>query len=249
MLFLALACAQPLPDHQGRPIAPVMSYLGADWLERPDRAEEEATDKMLRKLKVDVGDTVVDLGCGTGFHARRLKGLVGPQGTVHCVDLQSEMLERAGALAQAAGVELSLVQGAEDRIPVADDSVDHLLMVDVYHELADPSAMLTEMERVLDDDGVVHFVEFRLEGFSATHIKREHRMGLEQLRKELGAAGFDVVRVYDGLPSQHLVTARPRPGPPPQGAAAPRLEGPAPGPAAPGAPGAPGGFRAPGVGR
>ncbi len=45
------------------------------------------------------------------------------------------MLTQAGELAKAEGVELSLVQGAVDRIPVPDDSVDHLLMVDVYHEL------------------------------------------------------------------------------------------------------------------
>ena len=78
------------------------------------------------------------------------------------------------------------------------------------HELADPAAMLAEMRRVLVPDGKVHFVEFRLEGFSATHIKREHRMALDQLRKELDLAGFDPTRTYDKLPSQHLVTAQPR---------------------------------------
>lgn len=218
-LLVPLAVAEPhaghthteAPLHDGRPIAPVMSYLGAGWLERPERADEEATDKMLKQLRVGVGDTVVDLGCGTGFHARRLKGTVGPQGTVHCVDLQPEMLERAGQLAKAAGIELSLVQGVEDAIPLPDDTVDHLLMVDVYHELADPRAMLAEMRRVLGPEGVVHFVEFRLEGFTAKHIKREHRMALAQLKTELERGGFEVVRVYDKLPSQHLVTARPAP--------------------------------------
>jgi len=208
--LLAVACAQSptLPDHQGRPIAPVMGWQGGDWLEREGRAEEEATDRMLKQLKLAPGDTVADLGCGTGFHARPMKRLVGPQGVVHCVDLQPEMLERAGKLAAAAGVELSLVQGEEARIPLPDDSVDHLLMVDVYHELQDPSAMLAEMKRVLAPEGTVHFVEFRLEGFSAKHIKREHRMALEQVRSELAGAGFEVVRTYDKLPSQHLVSAR-----------------------------------------
>jgi ubiquinone/menaquinone biosynthesis C-methylase UbiE len=119
------------------------------------------------------------------------------------------MLEKARALAAAEGVELSLVQGEAERIPLPDHSVDHLLMVDVYHELQDPGAMLAEMKRVLAATGKVHFVEFRLEGFTAKHIKREHRMALEQLRTELAGAGFEVVRVYDKLPSQHLVSARP----------------------------------------
>jgi ubiquinone/menaquinone biosynthesis C-methylase UbiE len=212
LLLLTIACAQPLPgslpEHEGRPIAPVMGWQGGDWLKRDGREAEEATDRMLKQLKLEPGDRVADLGCGTGFHARRMKGLVGPQGVVHCVDLQPEMLARAGRLAAAAGVELSLVHGEASRIPLPDEGVDHLLMVDVYHELQDPTAMLAEMKRVLAPHGTVHFVEFRLEGATAGHIKREHRMALTQVQTELAKAGFEVVGSYDKLPSQHLVSAR-----------------------------------------
>ena len=93
-----------MDTHDGRPIAPVMSAAGADWLERDGRAAQEATRRMLRALPVDRGDTVVDVGCGTGWHARWLARKVGPAGAVYCVDLQPEMLERAADLARADGV-------------------------------------------------------------------------------------------------------------------------------------------------
>jgi len=219
-VLLSLACAQPPepapeqqlerdPLHAGRPIAPVMSWRGADWLERDGRAAEEATDRMLRKLGLEPGQAVADLGCGTGFHARRIKPLVGPRGSVYCIDLQPQMLARAADLAAAEGVELQLVPGEADRIPLPDDAVDHLLMVDVYHELQDPAAMLAEVRRVLRPGGQVHLVEFRLEGHTAQHIQRVHRMAREQVEAELSRSGFEVVRVFDKLPSQHLITARP----------------------------------------
>jgi ubiquinone/menaquinone biosynthesis C-methylase UbiE len=183
----------------------VMSWQGAAWLERDDREAEEGTRKLIRRLDLDDGDTVVDLGCGTGFHARRMKREVGETGVVHCVDLQPEMLRQAAQLAQQEGVTLSLVPGEAERIPLPDAVADLVLMVDVYHELQQPAPMLAELRRVLAPGGRIAIVEFRLEGASALHIKREHRMADEQVVQELEAAGFRTVEAWDGLPQQHLL--------------------------------------------
>ena len=86
--------AQDLPlELPGRVPAPVMSYRGADWLERPERLEEELPDQMLRVLGLEDGDVVADMGAGSGFHTRRIARLVAPTGTVYAVDIQPEMLE------------------------------------------------------------------------------------------------------------------------------------------------------------
>ena len=90
--------------YQGRPIAPVMGWQGAPWLEREGREAEEDTPTLMRKLRVKPGQTVLDLGCGSGFHARRLAPLVGDTGKVLCVDLQPEMLEIAERFARGAGI-------------------------------------------------------------------------------------------------------------------------------------------------
>ena len=86
--------AQDLPlELPGRVPAPVMSYRGADWLERPERLEEELPDQMLRVLGLEDGDVVADMGAGSGFHTRRIARLVAPTGTVYAVAIQPEMLE------------------------------------------------------------------------------------------------------------------------------------------------------------
>ncbi|MBX2801536.1 MAG: methyltransferase domain-containing protein [Myxococcales bacterium] len=208
-LALTVVAALGQPEgpqtYEGRPIAQVMSWRGADWLERPDRAAEEATDRMLKRLRVKPGHTVVDLGCGSGFHARRLARLVGEQGQVICVDLQPEMLEIARRLASAEGLDnLRFVRGEPSRVPVVAGSVDVLLMVDVYHELAEPGPMLASIRASLKPTGRVALVEYRLEGATAAHIKRDHRMSTLQVRKEWEPAGFSLAGHFERLPSQHL---------------------------------------------
>ena len=65
-----------------------MSYLGADWLERPSRISEERPDEMLAAMGLKNGDIVADIGAGSGFHTRRMASLVAPTGQVFAVDIQ-----------------------------------------------------------------------------------------------------------------------------------------------------------------
>ncbi len=209
--WIVVACAQtPATTHAGRPIAPVMSWQGAPWLEREGRAAEEGTDQLLAALKVAPGARVADLGCGTGFHARRLAKQVGPTGVVWCVDLQPEMLVEAEARAAAEGLgNLRTVQGETDRVPLPAGSVDLVLMVDVYHELSEPGAVQRSIRDSLAPGGRVALVEFRLEGQTARHIKTEHRMSADQAIREWTDAGFTLLERVDSLPTQHLLVFGP----------------------------------------
>src|SRR6059036_3989415 len=79
--------------YMGREIAQVMGHQAADWLDRPERAEEEGTDVLIRQLPVRPGDVVADIGAGTGYFTHRLAKLVGERGEVLAVDIQPEMLD------------------------------------------------------------------------------------------------------------------------------------------------------------
>ncbi|HVS12301.1 MAG TPA: class I SAM-dependent methyltransferase [Thermoanaerobaculia bacterium] len=192
-------------EYMGRPIAEVMTYHGAPWLERPDRRQEEDTDRLLALLPIEPGDRVADLGCGSGYFARRMAARVGAQGAVLCVDIQPEMLAIARRLAEQEGVENveTVLSGVADP-KLEPGSVDLILLVDVYHELSDPAAMLAKMREALAPEGRVALVEYRLEGSSAAHIKLDHRMSVEQVKKEWEPAGFELVALIEELPTQHL---------------------------------------------
>src|SRR5438552_4438754 len=120
----------------GREIAHVMGHQAADWLERPERDQEERPDLLLAALKIKPGDAVADIGAGTGYYTRRLAKLVGDKGTVYAVDIQQEMLDLlTNKMAELKIHNVKPILGTitDSQMPVR--VVDLILMVDGYHEL------------------------------------------------------------------------------------------------------------------
>ena len=190
---------------KGRVIAPPMSYLGADWLERSNREVTQQPEKVLDALKIAPGSTVADIGAGTGYFSVRLAKRVGPQGRVLATDIQPEMLARLSATMQKTGlhnIEPILCTPTDARLPPG--QLDLALMVDVYHELAYPEETMAQVRRALKPDGRLVLVEYRGED-PRVPIKPEHKMSVAEAKMEVEAEGFTLSKVDEALPRQHIL--------------------------------------------
>ena len=78
------------------------------------------------------------------------------------------------------------------------------MLVDVYHELADPPGVLATIHAALRPHGRLVLVEYRGED-PAVPIKPEHKMTLAQIRRELEALSFSFVDSLEMLPDQRIV--------------------------------------------
>ena len=192
-------------SYLGRVLAQPMSHLGASWLVRPERDDEENASESFQQLKMTEGMTVCDLGCGNGYWTLPMARKVGGKGKVIAVDIQPEMLRKLRARAEKQGIEdIVLVRGDVDDPQLPTNEVDILLMVDVYHEFSHPESMLWGIRRSLTDTGVVALLEYREEDPDVP-IKPLHKMSKTQIIKEYRKNGFKLVREYNELPWQHLM--------------------------------------------
>jgi len=199
---------RPLKRYKGRRIAPYMTWHGAVWLTRPERAQEEQTDKLLAALKIKPGQTVCDLGCGNGYYTLELARMVGPKGKVLAVDIQHEMLHLLDLRMKDAGLtNVEPIQSTpiDPRLPPA--SCDLILVVDVYHEFGYPEQMLAALHKGLKPNGRLVLVEFRAED-PLVPIKPEHKMSKRQVLKELEPNGYELAEQYDELSWQHVMFFR-----------------------------------------
>ena len=192
----------------GRRIANVMGHEGAAWLERSEREAEEAPTRAIAALEVRPGQVVADVGAGSGYYAMLLSKAVGAGGRVYATDIQPEMLaliKKKLESTRTSNVEVVLGTSTESRLP--DRAIDLALMVDVYHELAQPQAFLRSLKRALKPDGRLVLIEFRKET-AWVPIREEHKMTVREARLELEHEGYRFDRVIDVLPWQHIIVLR-----------------------------------------
>jgi SAM-dependent methyltransferase len=194
--------------YMGREIAHVMGHQAADWLERPERGQEERPDLLVPALKLKQGDAVADIGAGTGYYTRRLAKAVGTNGVAYAVEIQQEMLDvLTNKLAAEKILNVKPVLGTvtDPKLPAA--ALDLILTVDVYHEFEHPFEMVEAMCRALKPGGHMVFVEFRGEDPNVP-IKLVHKMTEAQVRKEMAVHPLEWVETIGTLPRQHIIVFR-----------------------------------------
>ena len=190
--------------YMGRQIAQVMSHYGIDWLEREEREREENTTLLLKNLAVKPGMFIADIGAGSGYHSALLSKMVGT-GKVFAVDVEPEMITYLNKrIKQEKLSRIVPVLSTEQKVSLPENTIDMMLLVDVYHEFSYPYEMALSMRAALKRGGKLVLVEFRSED-STVPIKTIHKMSEAQAIKEFKAAGFAFDKNIDNLPWQHCM--------------------------------------------
>lgn len=190
--------------YMGREIAHVMGYQGIGWLERPTREKEENTTKLLRNMDLKVNDTIADIGAGSGYHVFKMAAMA-TKGYIYAVDIQDEMLAAITKKKEVRNVQnISTIKGSEKSVNLAENSVDKILMVDVYHELEYPIEIMASLKKALRPEGKFFLIEYRGED-DTVPIKALHKMTEVQAVKEMAAVGLKLEKNIRNLPWQHCM--------------------------------------------
>jgi SAM-dependent methyltransferase len=174
----APAVAFPKPE---RPVADIVSPI---WHGEKERDAAGEPRQLVRRLGIKPGMTVADIGAGSGYYVVRLAPIVGPNGRIIAQDVMPEYLRGLRNRVRDLGLEnvtISLGEPHDPRLPAG--STDIAILVHMYHEIAQPYALLYNLVPALKPDARVGIVD----AFGPTS---KHGTPPSLLRCELAAVGY-----------------------------------------------------------
>lgn len=221
-LFLLSACsaevapppAAPAHGHQhgGHEHGPLVHRFenAAQWAKEFDDPARDAWQRpadVIAAMRITEGQTVADIGAGTGYFLPHLARAVGARGKVLGRDIEPDMVRYMSERAAREGlvnVEAKVVPLDDPGLPAG--SVDRVLIVDTWHHIAGRTAYATKLRGALAPGGSVYIVDFTME---AKHGPPPlHRLRAEQVVEELTAGGLQASVIEEPLPDQYIVVGR-----------------------------------------
>ena len=142
--------------HTGRHLANLLGYPDQLLDRVPQTALESfaGTGNPFSLGELQLGEQVVDVGCGAGFDSFIASQLVGHRGRVVGVDMTPEMREKAKAAAAEAGVtNIEFRHGHAESLPIENGWADVIISNGVVNLCPDKMAVFGEMYRVLKPGG------------------------------------------------------------------------------------------------
>lgn len=119
---------------------------------------------LVSQFHIMPGDTVADIGAGTGYFMEALANAVGPDGVVYASEIQRALLEKLAETARRRGfTQVRPLWGdVEDfggtKIP--DNAADVLIMVNTLFQIEDMPTAFTEVQRILRDGGKFFVIDW-----------------------------------------------------------------------------------------
>ena len=147
----------------------------------PARDDWQMPDRIIETLGIQEGQTVADVGAGTGYFSVRLARSTGAR-TVYAVDIEPSMVDYTSDRAEEAGLDnIVTVLAGSDRTNLP-EPVDLVLIVDTYHHLPDRVDYFTRLREDLRPSGRLAIIDFRKDSPSGPPV--EFRFTPEQITDE-----------------------------------------------------------------
>jgi SAM-dependent methyltransferase len=167
-------------------------YLGdLSIFEYPDRDKKLQIDRVMDLLGITTGKNVADIGAGSGWFTVRAARRVGPAGAVLAEDINPLAIEYIGKRVVKENLpNVRTVLGSPDDPRLPAESVDAVLMLKVYHEIAHPVATMKVLQRALRPGAKVGIIDRNGSGAN-------HGLNHDVVVKEMAEAGYKLAGTYD----------------------------------------------------
>ncbi|MCL6507405.1 MAG: class I SAM-dependent methyltransferase [Bryobacteraceae bacterium] len=199
-LWLALAVVAALAARAQQPHdhPPRTSDDYVRFLENPQRDQWQKPDQVIQALGFRPGESVADIGAGTGYFSRRFARHAAK---VYAVDIDASLLERARKNAPP-NVEFVLAAPDDPKLP--ERSVDIIFFCNVLHHIENRPAYYAKLKRALKPGGRIVNIDFHKRPLPVGPPV-DHKLSEDQVVAEFKSAGFELARSFDFLPYQYFL--------------------------------------------
>lgn len=148
--------------------------------------------KIVEAVGLHPGQTVADIGAGTGLFSWLFAEKVGPEGTVYAVEIAPAFLKYLGEQARKQGLEklVKLVRSTQETTNLAPGSIDVAFVCATYHHFEHPEKVLASIHRSLRPGGRLVVIDFDLRKDSSAFVRERARASKDVYFREIEAAGF-----------------------------------------------------------
>lgn len=162
----------------------------------------------LERLGVKAGNTVADIGCGTGYFTIPAAQIAGVSSKIYAMDISMEMLEEVEKKALEAGlVNICGVKTEEYDLKADSRSVDFVILSNVFHEIEDKGKFIAEISRILKNGGTLAIVEWeKVSGEFGPPV--EERLSYEEVADVLSKNGYTGIERHGIAVDFYGITAK-----------------------------------------
>jgi len=163
--------------------------------EYKDRDQKLQVERVMDILGIDPGKTVADIGAGSGWFTVRAARRVTSAGLVYAVDINPEAIRYIQSRAKTEGIGnvRPILSKPEDPLLPA-ESVDAVLLLKTYHEVAEPIALLKSLHKALRAQARIGIIDRNGNG-------ENHGVSRDTVVQEAGQAGYRLIGEYDFVKS------------------------------------------------
>ncbi len=159
--------------------------------EYPDRDKKLHVDRVMDLLGILPGKVVADIGAGSGWFTARASVRVGAGGAVYAEDINAEAIDYiTGRAAREKLENVRPLLGTVEDTKLPANSVDAVLILKTYHEIAGPILLMEKLKRSLRPGAKVGIIDRNGDGTN-------HGIMPEVVEREMEQAGFKLVGKYD----------------------------------------------------
>jgi len=175
----------------------------------PDRGAWQKPEAVMRLLGAQRGDTVADLGAGTGYFTRLLSSVVGPEGRVYAVDIEQAMLDHIRGREDILFPQnIVTVLATPDDPKLPDGELDLIFTANTWHHIDDRLNYLERLRRALKPYGRLVIVDWH-EGDLPEGPPAGHKLSRDAVVQELQKGGWTLTSESVALPYQYLLVFAP----------------------------------------